>query len=93
MRRGYYAEAGLSGGPEMLGMSVAAGSRAAGEALPPTTGGAGGDSDHPLNPDSAMFWLILFTVGAVFGIAGASVQARARLFKGRAGAGVEVGST
>ena len=91
MRRGYYAEAGLSGGPEMLGMSVVAGSRAAGEALPAHT--HTGTSEHPLHPDSAMFWLILFTVGAVFGIAGASVQARARLFKGKAGAGVEVGST
>ena len=93
MRRGYYAEAGLSGGPEMLGMSVMAGSRAAGEALPPTTGGHPGHSDHPLHPDSAMFWLITFTLAAVFGIAGASVQVRGRLFRGRAGAGVEVGQT
>lgn len=92
-RTGYYAEAGLSGGPQMLGMSAAAGSLAAGEALPPTTGGAGGDTDHPLSPDSSMFWLIAFTLAAVFGVAGASVQARARVFRGRGAVGAELGET
>lgn len=88
-QRGLYADASLTGGPEMLGMSGQIGSQAAGQALPPTTAHPHTGSDSPWSPDSAMFWLILFTVGAVAGIAGASAQVR--VFKGRAGA--SVGST
>lgn len=87
--RGFYAEAGLGGGPAMLGMSVAAGSQAAGIALPPTTNAANDREHVPWHPDSGMFWLILFTLAAVFGIAGASAKVRV----GRGEASASVGET
>lgn len=70
----------------LLGLSPAAGSKAAGTALPPTTAGAGDMVGVPWHPDSPVFWLLVVAGATIFGVAGASVKVRA--FKGKAGASI-----
>lgn len=73
----------------LLGLSPAGGSKAAGQALPPTSVAGGDNAYVPWHPDSPIFWLAALAGLTVLGITGASVKLRA--FKGRAG--LNIGST
>lgn len=73
----------------MLGLAPGSGSRAAGQALPPTSHQAGDRAAVWWHPDSPQFWLVGFAAAAVLGVAGLSVRFRA----GPARAGASVGST
>ena len=73
----------------LLGLSPASGSKAAGAALPPTSVMGGDHAFVPWHPDSPLFWLAAITAATVLGITGASVRVRA--FKRRAS--VEVGES
>jgi hypothetical protein len=70
----------------LLGLSPANQSKAAGQALPPTSVTGGDNAFVPWHPDSPTFWLLLVGVGTIFGLVGASVQVRAG--KGKAGASI-----
>ena len=73
-------------GPALLGMSPAAGSKAAGHALPPTTAAYGDRQQVWWHSDSQEFWLLLVGGLTILGMAGASLKVR--LFRGRAGASI-----
>jgi hypothetical protein len=62
---------------QLLGLSPAMASRAAGQSLPPTSYGAGDRAAVPWSPDSPLFWLAMFTGLTIAGITGASVKVRA----------------
>lgn len=68
----------------LFGLSPGAPSKAAGQALPPTSVMGGDRAFVPWHPDSPVFWLLLITGATVLGITGASVKVRA--FKGRGSA-------
>lgn len=62
---------------QLLGISPASASKAAGQSLPPTSYGAGDRAAVPWSPDSPVFWLLAFTGLTIAGITGASVKVRA----------------
>lgn len=66
----------------LLGLSPGAGSKAAGQSLPPTSVAGGDSAMVPWHPDSPIFWLVAIGGLTVLGITGASVRVRA--FKKRA---------
>jgi hypothetical protein len=70
----------------LLGLSPAKQSKAAGQALPPTSVTGGDNAYVPWHPDSPTFWLLAIGVGTIFGLLGASIQVRAG--KGKAGANI-----
>ena len=70
----------------LLGVGLASGSSAAGEALPPTTAAYGDRQQLPWHPDSPTFWLIAIAGATVLGLAG--IEVRGRVGKGRAGANI-----
>ena len=73
----------------LLGISPAAGTKAAGQGLPPTSVTGGDKAFVPWHPDSPVFWLAAIAGLTVLGITGASVHVRA--FKRRAS--VELGES
>lgn len=73
----------------LLGLSPGAGSKAAGQSLPPTSHAGGDMAMVPWHPDSPFFWLAAIGGLTVLGITGASVHVRA--FKKRAS--VELGES
>jgi len=68
----------------LLGLNMASGSQAAGQALPPTTAAYGDRQQLPWHPDSPTFWLIVIAGATILGLAG--VEVRGRVGKGKAGA-------
>jgi hypothetical protein len=74
---------------QLLGMSPARQSRAAGASTPPVTAAGGDRQQVPWSPDSAGFWIAAIGMLTVLGMAGADV--RVRLF--RRTADVCVGTT
>lgn len=70
----------------LLGINMANGSRAAGEALPPTSAAYGDRAAVWWHPDSPTFWLVSIAAATVAGLAG--VEVRGRALSARAGASV-----
>jgi hypothetical protein len=71
---------------QLLGMSPAQQSKAAGQSTPPVTAAGGDRQQVPWSPDSPLFWVAVFGGLTVLGMAAADVKIR--LFKRTAAAAV-----